>query len=86
MSIKKATSNLPEIPYGKRPKVLLVGNGINLSFDGATDTDDIIKAEWKTIMGQSYLIETIHLLNMNYGSSLSHCRSWQQQRIMSKGV
>lgn len=51
MSVKKATSNLPEIPYGKRPKVLLVGNGINLSFDGATDTDDIIKAEWKNYYG-----------------------------------
>ena len=44
-------SLLPEIPYGIRPQILLVGNGINLSFDGAQSTDSIIKDEWKRNYG-----------------------------------
>ena len=38
---------LPEIPFGTRPKVLFVGNGINLSFSGATKTDSVLRDEWK---------------------------------------
>ena len=43
--MKKDFYTLPEIQYGKHPKVLLVGNGVNLPFDGAKKTDDIIKQE-----------------------------------------
>ena len=46
-SRKKPYSLLPEIPAGSRPRVLIVGNGINLSFNGARGTDSIIKDEWK---------------------------------------
>lgn len=42
---------LPEIPYGKKPAVLLVGNGINLPFDGAKSTQSIILDEWKSHKG-----------------------------------
>lgn len=42
---------LPEILFGSRPKVLLVGNGINLSFPGALNTDEIIKNEWEKHYG-----------------------------------
>ena len=48
---KSAYSILPEIPYGIKPRVLLVGNGLNLSFDGAADTDTIIQTEWKNYYG-----------------------------------
>ena len=33
--MSKELKILPEIQYGTRPKVLVVGNGINLSFPGA---------------------------------------------------
>ena len=38
---------LPEIPYGTRPKVLLVGNGINRPFSQKVRTDGIIEQAWK---------------------------------------
>jgi hypothetical protein len=37
---------LPEFPYGVRPKVILVGNGLNRSFEKAVTTDEIIQKEW----------------------------------------
>lgn len=37
---------LPPIPYGTRPKVALVGNGLNRSFEGAKETDKIIRDQW----------------------------------------
>lgn len=45
--MSKELKILPEIQYGTRPKVLVVGNGINLSFPGAKKTDSIIQNEWK---------------------------------------
>ncbi len=49
---KREYDVLPEISYGTKPKVLLVGNGINLSFPGARDTDSIIKNEWMKTRGE----------------------------------
>ena len=43
----KPNYQLPSIPYHKRPKVLLVGNGINLSFSGCKSTDSIICDQWE---------------------------------------
>ena len=43
---------LPIVNYNERPKVLLVGNGINLSFEGAHTTDTIIQSEWKKTYGE----------------------------------
>ena len=50
--MSKEFSVLPEIQYGTRPKVLVVGNGINLSFEGAQKTDAIIKKEWDNNYGE----------------------------------
>ena len=49
--MKTDFSALPEIHVGEHPKVLFVGNGINLSFPGAQNTDTIIKKEWKKQYG-----------------------------------
>lgn len=49
---KKPYDNLPEIPHGTRPLILLTGNGINLSFEGAKKTDSIIQEEWKKNYGK----------------------------------
>ena len=46
MGVRKKYDLLPEIPYGTRPRILLVGNGTTLSFSGSTNTDSIIKDEW----------------------------------------
>lgn|GEM_PF-5493594 len=43
---KTPYNKLPEIPYGTKPVILLVGNGITLSFPGAQDVDNIIKNQW----------------------------------------
>ena len=48
---KRKIKELPEIPDGYRPKVLLVGNGINRSFKGAQDIASIIQREWKNNYG-----------------------------------
>ena len=48
---KTPYDTLPEIKVGARPKVLLVGNGINLSFPGAASPDEIIQNEWKAHYG-----------------------------------
>lgn len=45
-SVKKTYDILSEIKPEKRPKVLLVGNGMTLPFEGAVDVDKIIQAEW----------------------------------------
>ncbi len=46
MSRRKRFDTFPPIAPGTRPKVLLVGNGITLSFKGSIDTDKIITDEW----------------------------------------
>ena len=48
---KRIYDCLPQIPFGKRPKILLVGNGLNLSFEGAKKTDSIIQTEWEKYYG-----------------------------------
>lgn len=62
--MKKENYNvLPAINYGTRPKVLLVGNGINLSFDKTHKTDSIIQDEWKLAYGEELTgkdVEPIH--------------------------
>lgn len=40
-------SPLSPLPNGKRPNVLLVGNGINLSFDNAQYVNKIVESIWK---------------------------------------
>ncbi len=50
---KTPFDSLPSIPFGKRPKVLVVGNGLNLSFKGAKKTDSIIRSEWKKHHGSN---------------------------------
>lgn len=40
---------LREIPFGKRPKVLLVGNGINLSFKNSTECNKMIADKWESV-------------------------------------
>ena len=44
---KRAYDILREIPYGTRPKVLLVGNGINRPFSQKVRTDGIIEQAWE---------------------------------------
>ncbi len=51
---KTPYDELPAIPSGMKPKVLLIGNGTNKSFVNVINTDDIIQDEW----------------NRNYGSVL----------------
>ena len=52
---KTPYDKLPAIRFGNHPKVLLVGNGLNLSFDEAYSTDSIIQAEWKSHYGEDLL-------------------------------
>ena len=52
MEKKQKYSLLPEIIPGAKPKVLLVGNGLNLSFPGCKKTDKIIQDEWETAYGR----------------------------------
>lgn len=47
MAERKQYDELNEISYGTRPKVLLVGNGLNLSFGNVESTDSIIRRVWK---------------------------------------
>lgn len=47
---KHIVNQLPEIPYGIRPQVLLIGNGLNRPFGqtkGKADTDGILRAAWR---------------------------------------
>lgn len=44
-------NRLPEFPYGVRPKVILVGNGLNRCFEKAVTTDEIIQKEWLKYYG-----------------------------------
>ena len=44
---KTPYETLPAVPIGCRPKVLLVGNGLNRSFDGAKEMDPFIREQWK---------------------------------------
>ena len=44
---KTPYETLPAAPIGCRPKVLLVGNGLNRSFDGAKEMDPFIREQWK---------------------------------------
>ena len=46
---------LPIVNYCKRPKVILVGNGINLPFAGAHTTDAIIQRGWKQNYGEELM-------------------------------
>ena len=48
---KKKDNLLPEFPYGVRPIVILVGNGLNRSFEKAVTTDEIIQKEWLKYYG-----------------------------------
>lgn len=44
---KKPYDVLEEIPFGKKPKVLLVGNGISRDFLGGREIDQIIQDQWR---------------------------------------
>lgn len=45
--MKKKFDILPAVQPGQKVKVLLVGNGINLPFEGAKSTDEIIRKAWR---------------------------------------
>lgn len=47
MSKRSKYDQLQGLTSGIKPKVLLVGNGLNLAFDDKTKTEKIIENEWK---------------------------------------
>lgn len=66
---KTPFNKLPEIPFGSRPKILLVGNGLTLSFPDATKIDDILINEWAKKHADSLPIR---------GNPLVHHTFWDQ--------
>ena len=51
MAEERVYDKLPEIKPGERPKVLLVGNGLNRSFENKVIIEDVIKKEWNSNYG-----------------------------------